>query len=100
MSSTLDRLEKIARRDHEDDVAAGRIVRFRLCSICGTAEWSSSSDSGKGFKVEIEYLTDSLELCRLCSEAFSRSPELARWVLRVVSWRQEEKPKEEPIRDP
>lgn len=92
MSSTLERLEKIARRDHEDDVAAGRIVRFCVCSICGSAEWSNSSESGNGFKVEIDYLTDSIEGCRPCQEAFSRSPELARWVLRVIAWSREETP--------
>ena len=92
MNSTLERLERLARRDHEEDVEQGRTISYRLCSICGTAQWTCSKDAGKGFKVEIDGFTEHIEECGPCGEVFRRNPELARWLLRVLAWNKEETP--------
>ena len=88
----LERLERIARANHPDDVKAGRRISFAVCRVCGFANWVSSGPVGEGFRVDCDR---TVENCERCHEAFARAPEICKWVLGVLSHRDTVRPEPE-----
>ena len=80
-----ERLERIARDRHEDDVLEGRHITFDVCRLCGLAKWRCSSAPGLGFGVAVSDIP--LE-CERCHDVSQRAPEIVRWVIGVLSYQQ------------
>lgn len=84
-TALMDRLERIARQLHKDDVEKGYRMEFRVCRVCGFAEWVCSSDEGQGFKVVPVDRADYDPPCERCRSAYMRSPEVCEWVMSVLN---------------
>lgn len=92
------RLEAIARRNHEEHVEEGRRITFRVCRLCGFAKWAGSSGSEGGFSVALnDDAFDHENGCEFCMDVFRRAPEVAQWVLAVIRFADMMKQPEEKI---
>jgi hypothetical protein len=85
----LERLERIARQQREQEVEGGYTICFKVCQTCGYASWSGSKDSTKGFKVEAEELGQHDDPCSRCRAAYLRAPEVFNWVMGVMNHSEE-----------
>lgn len=81
-----DRLEQVARLNHEKDVADGRVITFSVCRVCGFVSWVSSGPPGEGFSVlTCVYVHAFDRACRRCEIALQRAPEVCAWVMGVFA---------------
>jgi hypothetical protein len=85
----LERLERIARKSHEQEVEDGYTICFKVCPTCGFASWSCSKEAHKGFKVEAEEITQHDDPCKRCQIAYQRAPEVFNWVMGVFNHSEE-----------
>lgn len=65
---------------HRTDDCKGE-VHFSECCLCGRLVWTRTCKEGSGYCIEPMSADD----CPMCKEVFQRSPELANWVLNVVT---------------
>lgn len=73
-----------AKRDSYVGAGVGTVY-YHECPICGAVRWASSSQ-----KPESELVIEVLEepdnsRCEVCAYATARHPELAQWIMMVVS---------------
>lgn len=96
MTSTklIERLERLAKKEHEDEVEGGYTICFKVCALCGFAVWSCSKEAGNGFKVEAEEATQ-FDPCERCRQVYLRAPEVFNWVIGVFRHQEENRDSQE-----
>lgn len=85
-AKTLERLERLAREYHEEEVEEGREIGFHVCGLCGFSQWSHST-AGTGFRVCAEVIP--WGDCKRCVEIATRAPEVFQWVTGVLRFQRE-----------
>lgn len=74
--------------EHAQESYGPGLITYRECDLCGYLAWVQTDTSAKPGIVVTRFAPHNTEYdrqCPQCAEAYSRAPELFRWVFGVIS---------------
>lgn len=75
--------EKQSIRENFSGMANGH-MRFRCCALCGHLDWYCTETDQPW---DVTVVEDAYASCQRCMEVRARAPELSKWVLAVIAWK-------------